>query len=847
MSNPDLVSRLPIDSVPGSDDLLDIYLDWTLDLGLELYPAQEEAVLELLAGHHVVLGTPTGSGKSLVAVALHLQALARGERSAYTAPIKALVSEKFFDLCRTFGADNVGMLTGDASINHSAPIVCCTQEVLANMALRQGRETPFAHVVMDEFHYYGDPERGMAWQVPLLTMVDSTFLLMSATLGDTSAIEEDLHERTGREVAPVTSGDRPVPLSFDYVETPLHETIADLISAKRAPVYLVNFSQREATDQAQNLMSVNFSTREDKKAIATELRGFRFDSPFGKTVERYVRHGIGLHHAGLLPKYRLLVEKLAQQGLLKVVSGTDTLGMGVNVPIRTVLLTKLCKFDGEKMRHLSVREFQQVSGRAGRKGFDDEGWVVVQAPEHVIENKRLAAKAKTTGKKKFVKRKPPTRGFIPWDRKVFERLTTHPCEPLQSVFRIDHGTLLNLLQQREGETTGGYRGLGELIAASHEPARMKKHHRRQAAALFRALRGAGIVDLEPRQGARGKQMVVSGELQEDFSLHQSLSLFLVHAVGQLELDSEEYALDVVTLAESILEHPRPVLAGQVNRAKGELVAALKAEGVPYEERMEQLEKVTYPKPRADWIYDTFDLFADQHPWVGAEAIRPKSVARDMVERFLSFTEFVSEYGLERMEGVLLRYLTQAYKGVAQIVPALFKNDEVIDIEAYLRVALARVDNSLLVEWERMLEVPEDLREEVQLPQRPRHDITRDTRAFTARVRAELHGLVKALAEADYEEAAHCVRQDPDDPWTSERFEATLADFTSSYDRIVFDHRARLADKTLMRKIGNRTWEVTQILCDPDGDDFWSVDGLIELEGVEEVGDEPLVRIERVGV
>ena len=843
---PDLVSRLRSDTTPDDDELLEIYLDWTLDLGIELYEAQEEAVLEIMGGKHLVLATPTGSGKSLVAVAMHLRALARGEASVYTAPIKALVSEKFFELCRIFGADNVGMLTGDASINRDAPIVCCTQEVLSNMVLREGGATPYRHVVLDEFHYYADPDRGMAWQIPLLVMPEATFVLMSATLGDTKSVEDGLKERTGRDVAVVTSVDRPVPLEFDYSTTPIHETIADLISRGRAPVYLVNFSQREASEQAQSLMSVDFTPKDRKKEIAAAIKGFRFDSPYGKTIERYLRHGVGLHHAGLLPKYRLLVEKLAQQGLLKVVSGTDTLGVGVNVPIRTVLLTKLCKFDGQRVRHLSVREFQQVSGRAGRKGFDDKGWVVVQAPEHVIENKRLVAKAAASGKKKVVKRKAPTKGFIPWDRTTFARLTTQPCEPLESVFRIDHGILLNLLQQDMGPG-GGYRALGRLIDASFEPDARKRQHRRQAKKLFDALRDAGIVELRQREGRRGKEMIVSAELQQDFSLHQSLSLFLVDAVGRLEMADDEYALNVLTLVESILEHPRPVLYGQINKAKGELVAQLKAEGVPYEERMEALEDVTYPKPLGDWIYGTFGGFSDAHPWVGAEAIRPKSVARDMVEGYMTFNDFVHEYGLQRMEGIVLRYLSQAYKGLVQIVPEVFKTESVKDVEAFLRTTLARVDSSLLVEWERMLEVPDDLAEDVALPDKPKFDLTRDTKAFTARVRSEMHALVRALAGGDFEDAARAVAQDPDDPWTAQRFEEALAPFLSSYERIVFDHRARLADKTLLTKIDHRVWEISQILCDPDEDNFWSIDGIIDLTGIDEVGDEPLIRLERLAV
>ena len=417
--------------------------------GLELYPAQEEAVLELMAGRHLVLATPTGSGKSLVALALHFKAMGEGRRSVYTSPIKALVSEKFFDLCRQLGAEHVGMMTGDASINPRAPVLCCTAEILANLALREGAHTPVDAVVMDEFHYYSDADRGIAWQLPLLTLPHATFLLMSATLGDMSEFEREIARFTGREVAVVRSRERPVPLHFEYRETPLHETTHDLTMTGRAPVYVVNFTQREAAEQAQGITSINLCTKDEKRAIAAAVGDFRFDTHYGKDIKRFLLHGIGLHHAGLLPKYRTLVEKLSQQGLLKIISGTDTLGVGVNVPIRSVLFTKLCKFDGEKVRILAVRDFKQIAGRAGRKGFDERGWVVAQAPEHVIENKRLEAKAAEGkgNKKKFVRRKPPERGYVPWDQATLERLIESEPEPLESRFGVTHGMLLTVLDR----------------------------------------------------------------------------------------------------------------------------------------------------------------------------------------------------------------------------------------------------------------------------------------------------------------------------------------------------------------------------------------------------------------
>jgi superfamily II RNA helicase len=527
-----LAALLPARGAPplDTDEILNRFVGYVSEAGLELYPAQEEAILELLAGKHLFLKTPTGSGKSLVAVALHFKAMAEGKVSYYTCPIKALVNEKFFALCDAFGPENVGMLTGDASINRDAPIICCTAEILSNMALRDS-SAPVDYVVMDEFHYYSDKERGTAWQIPLLGLPKATFLMMSATLGDTHIIEEGLRKLTGKEAVSVVSSQRPVPLDFDYRETPLHETIQELVAQKKYPIYLVNFTQRAAAEQAQNLMSVDFSTKEEKEAIRQVLMEAPFDTPYGKDFQRFLRHGVGMHHAGLLPKYRLLVEKLAQSGHLKVISGTDTLGVGVNIPIRTVLFTQLFKFNGEKLATLSVRDFQQIAGRAGRKGFDDQGSVVAQAPDYVVENIKQAQK-EAAGKKKAPKAKPPQKGFIQYDKSTFERLQNGTPEPLESRFEVSHGLLLNLLQSDMTEGSGGYRRLVRIVSRTHDSDYMKRRHLKTAATCFRTLRGAGIVDVEKRPGHA--VVKVAEDLQRDFSLNHTLSLYLLDTLEKLD-------------------------------------------------------------------------------------------------------------------------------------------------------------------------------------------------------------------------------------------------------------------------------------------------------------------------
>lgn len=835
-----LDERIPDLGFKTPSDMLDCFLGWVEEQGLEPYPHQEEALLELFEGNHVVLDTPTGSGKSLVAIALHFKTFSELGRTWYTAPIKALVSEKFFALCRVFGAEHVGMMTGDGAINRDAPIMCCTAEILANLALREGSDAKVDSVVMDEFHYYADRDRGMAWQIPLLTLPQAQFLLMSATLGDTTRIRDDLEARTGRTAALVDSAHRPVPLEFSYSTDPIHEAIDRLVRADKAPLYVVHFTQREASEQAQALMSVNYASAEEKAALARAVAGFRFDSPFGKHVRRYVLHGVGLHHAGLLPRYRLLVEKLAQQGLLKVICGTDTLGVGINVPIRSVLFTQLCKYDGESVDILRRRDFKQIAGRAGRAGFDDRGYVVAQAPAHVIENARVDARVTDPKKRRKIRKaQPPNRGYKHWDEETFTMLVERPPERLKSRFTVDHGRLLTMMQHAEevcGDAGRGATDLVALIDQSHNTDAAKATLRDEVDRLLEGLKQAGIVREE------GGVLRLDPDLQHDFSLYHSLSLFLVEALGTLDPASETFHLDLLSWVEAILDDPRPVLVRQANRERGRIVNELKAQGVPYEERMDALDDVSWPKPLAELIYTVFNAYAEHHPWISGELIRPKSVARDMAEGYRGFADYVEELGIQRSEGVLLRYLTEVYKALVQNVPEAMRTDELVEVMAYLRAMLGRVDSSLVTEWEQLLAGATGPVADAPRPV----DISLDRKAFAARVRAELHALVRALAQQDWEEAAACIRQEPDGPWTPEALAEALAPFVDEHGPVAFDHRARLAHHTRMEADGPHQWTVRQTLLpamdsvygDPDATGFeeedaaeqvaWVIEGRIDL-------------------
>ncbi|MCH9650152.1 MAG: DUF3516 domain-containing protein [Deltaproteobacteria bacterium] len=849
---PRLVDRIPDGGTRDPDLMLDLFLEWAGDLGFSLYPAQEEALLELMAGRHVILNTPTGSGKSLVATGLHFKGLCEQKRSFYTSPIKALASEKFFALCDDFGAENVGMLTGDASINPQATIICCTAEVLSNMVLRKGEGADAPYVVMDEFHYYADRDRGAAWQIPLITLESTKFLLMSATLGNTSRIEQYLAEQTTSEVSLVRSDDRPVPLDFEYRQTPLHETVQRLLDQGKSPIYIVNFTQRECAELAQSLTSMQITTKEEKRAVLDALKGFRFDTSYGKEMRRFLTFGIAVHHAGLLPKYRLLVEQLSQQSLLKVICGTDTLGVGVNIPIRTVLFTKLCKYDGSETKILSVRDFKQISGRAGRKGFDDRGSVVCQAPEHVIENLRLVQKAAKSGKKKIVRRKPPQRGYVHWDEQTFQGLIEKPPETLKPSFRLTHGMVFNLIQRDADSdaSNDNFTSLRELLKRCHEDDASKKRLFSEAAVLVRSLYRADVIQTARDTQSNYLWVVVNEDLQWDFSLFHTLALFLVEILEAQNPDKPDYALDVMSQVEAILENPQIILRKQADRLKGELIALLKAEGVPYEERMERLEEVTHPKPNADQLYDAFNSFRELHPWVRGEAVKPKSIGREIFENYMSFADFIRRYGLQRSEGLLLRYLSQLYKTLDQTVPEKAKDEAIYDILGFFRAMLERIDNSLIEEWQSLLhpELRLASQEERQEAQQKVafYELLHDSKVFAARVRAEMHQLVRELAKGNWEEAALCVVQETEDPWPAERFEAALTPFLEEYDQIVFTPDARQARLTTITRTSERVWKVAQVLLDPEEDNLWCIEAEVDLSDPEHL-EGLLLRPRRIGL
>ncbi|WP_244417622.1 DEAD/DEAH box helicase [Streptomyces hygroscopicus] len=833
-----LIDHLPNDADP--DALFEAFSGWAEQQGISLYPAQEEALIEVVSGANVILSTPTGSGKSLVAAGAHFTALANDQVTFYTAPIKALVSEKFFDLCKLFGTENVGMLTGDASVNADAPVICCTAEVLASIALRDGKDADIGQVVMDEFHFYAEPDRGWAWQIPLLELPQAQFILMSATLGDMSRFEEDLTRRTGKPTSVVRSATRPVPLSYEYRTTAMTETLTELLETRQSPVYIVHFTQAAAVERAQALMSINMCTRAEKDQIAELIGNFRFTTKFGQNLSRYVRHGIGVHHAGMLPKYRRLVEKLAQAGLLKVICGTDTLGVGVNVPIRTVLFTALTKYDGSRVRTLRAREFHQIAGRAGRAGFDTAGFVVAQAPEHVVENEKALAKAGDDPKKrrKVVRKKAPE-GFVNWGENTFEKLIASDPEPLNSRFRVTHAMLLSVIA-RPGNA---FEAMRKLLEDNHEPRRNQLRHIRRAIAIYRSLLDGGIVERLPEPDAEGRIVRLTVDLQQDFALNQPLSTFALAAFDLLDPESPSYALDMVSVVESTLDDPRQILAAQQNKARGEAVAQMKADGVEYEDRMERLMDVEYPKPLEELLFHAYGLYRKSHPWVGDHPLSPKSVIRDMYERAMTFTEFTSFYELARTEGIVLRYLASAFKALDHTVPDDLKSEDFQDIIAWLGEMVRQVDSSLLDEWEQLANPEVETAEQAAERADQVRPVTSNARAFRVLVRNAMFRRVELAALDKVEELG---AMDAESGWDEDAWGEAMDAYWDEYDDLGTGPDARGPKLLQIQEDAEHgLWKVRQTFADPNGDHDWGISAEVDLAASDEEG-RAVVRVTDVG-
>ena len=819
------------------EEAFEAFTNWVADRGIELWPHQEEALMSLMVGDHVILGTPTGSGKSLVALGMHFMAMCFGETSYYTAPIKALVSEKFFNLVELLGRDNVGMITGDVHINTEAPVICCTEEILANQALREGPDALVHSVAMDEFHFFSDTDRGWAWQVPLLTLPKTQFLLMSATLGDVTQIADLLRRQTTRDVSNVTDAPRPVPLSYEYALTPLEGTVELALRKDEGPLYVVHFSQDAALTSAQNLASYGVATKEQREAVKEAMKGAQFSTAFGKTLKRLLGCGVGVHHAGMLPRYRLLVEKLAQQGLLPVICGTDTLGVGINVPIHTVVLTQLTKFDGRKMRRLRSREFHQIAGRAGRSGFDTEGVVIAEAPEHEIENHKAEVKAAGDPKKlKKIKKKRPPENFVNWNEDTFNKLIESVPEQLTPRMRITHSMVL-----AEVEQGGNARArVDQLIEDSLQPAEEKVKLHVRAAEVLQTLIDADVVVHEVDENGEDVYSVTM-DLPEDFALDQPLSPFLLAALELLDPESPEYAFDLVSMVEATLDDPRQVLRAQERKARDAAMAEMKMDGVDYDERLERIADVTYPKPLEDLLDAAFSKYCDAVPWARDYCLRPKSVLRDMLESAADFKGYIQKLGIMRYEGILLRYLSEAFRGLDRTIPEDKRTEQLKDIIAWLGLIVRSVDSSLVDEWENAGAVLDAAPPDAAGVEA----VVRDRRGLTVLVRNALFSRVRMAAHRD---AAGLGEADGDWGFGERAWMQALDEYYETHEEILLDADARSKAYLMFDEADEeelRVWHVRQIFHDEAGDNDFVIVADVDLDATQE-GDGVVFANYRVG-
>ena len=668
---------------------------------------------------------------------------------------------------------------------------------------------------------------------------------------------EGRQERTGRIVDCVTDAPRPVPLAYEYVDTALEGTVELALRRDEAPLYIVHFSQDAALATAQSLANFGIATKEQREAVKEAAKGTRFTTAFGKILKRLISNGVGVHHAGMLPRYRLLVERLAQQGLLPVICGTDTLGVGINVPIHTVVLTALTKFDGYKMRRLRAREFHQIAGRAGRAGFDTEGMVIAEAPEYEIENAKLIAKAGDDPKKlRKLKKKKPPEGFVTWNKQTFERLCEAVPETLKPRLRITNSMVLSMVE-RGGDARAR---VSELIEASLQTPEEKLKLEARASEIFATLIDTGVVVREEVPGdadapsdtdAPGGAGTSSGadastdaaprveysltvDLPEDFALDQPLSPFLLAALELLDPESETYTFDLISMVEATLEDPKQVLRAQERQARDAAMAAMKADGVEYEERLERLQDITYPKPLEDLLDAAFAQYCTKVPWAADYELSPKSVLRDMLESAADFKGYIQKLGIARSEGILLRYLAEAFRSLDRTVPLEKRNDQLNDIISWLGFVVRSVDSSLVDEW---AAAGEDSAFDAAPPSGA-DVVVADRRGMTLLVRNALFRRVSLAARERADELGEL-----DEAWGMGelRWRRALEAFFEAHEELLVDGDARStafftideSDELKPAAEGGHVWHVHQIFHDSDGDHDFGIMADVDLDATQE--------------
>ena len=704
-----------------------------------------------------------------------------------------------------------------------------------------------------------------------------------------TAIGETLTRTTRRDLELIADAPRPVPLSYEYVKTALEGTVELALRQGDSPLYIVHFSQDAALQSARALASYGVASKEQREAIKEAIKGGRFTTAFGKTLKHLISSGVGLHHAGMLPRYRLLVEKLAQQGLLPVICGTDTLGVGINVPIHTVLLTGLTKFDGRKQRRLRSREFHQIAGRAGRSWLRHRGRRNRGGPG--VRDREPQGGAQGHGrpqKDEEAQEEAPARGLCHLERghlHAFDRQRARnpQAAPAHHPF---HGAGGGRARRRRMDARA--RAHRRLAANARGKAKLKA----RAAEIFATLIDAGVVvreaegadasdtaqtkttpftapaegasvisltedpaDLDGQREADGQtddavpvqahpldgpaSYYLTVDLPEDFALDQPLSPFLLAALELLDPECPSYTLDLISMVEATLEDPKQILRAQERRARDAAMNAMKAEGVDFEERLDRLQDITYPKPLEELLDVAFAKYCAQVPWANDYELSPKSVLRDMLETGCDFKSYIAQYKIARCEGILLRYLTEAYRSLDRTVPVERRTEELDDIVSWLGLVVRSVDSSLVDEWASAGTAPG------AAPLKRADVVVQDRRGMTLMVRNALFQRVRLAAQ---DKAAELGALDEEWGYGEFRWNRVLDAFYRTHDELLVDADARSSAFLTIDdgdELTDHVWHVHQVFHDSEGDHDFGIMADVDLDATQD-GDGIVFKSYRVG-
>ncbi len=709
--------------VSAADIELAFYEKFLWGRGIEPYPVQEQAIRHIVAGTSVLVTVPTGTGKTLMAKAALQAAVMRGERAIYTTPLRALTEEKYRELCADFGDENVGFATGDYKVNREAPIQVEVAEILWNRVVGDKSVCPAEVVVMDEGHYFNDPERGYVWEQSIIGLDPrSQLVILSATVGrpDRFCQWASLTRRVPMEL--VESRERKVPLVHDFREEPLIDTVRELAHKGDVPAIVFVFGREQCFEVARLLKSCRrFTTDEEKAKVEALCDEALLPGGVANELRPLFSHGIGIHHAGILPRYKQLVEQLALERLIKFVVSTETIAAGINLPARTVVFPSLRKFIKNEPRMVTAAEYHQMAGRAGRPQFDDRGLAITLAPEEIVSElkkelrdaakrpaydegkvrKSVYNKARSEAQRKgdiiwtpeshaeLVRGEPaelrsktkitteqvlaiglpdlattalPGAGFVaPKKTELAERMAEAEAS-LPPSMRLDIVTMIDNLLLEDRERRGLHKTLAQLVDNLRAIEVIDQHGTQVAGMMIRQLQGMD-------------------------------GLFIWYALYNHDLDYVELR----QLVEFLVDHD--IIQRQLDRKEEDK----KREWVKARLRELRLEnpQLTWDDVVAEWerehprpltkVEEVFQAFsaAVPHPELHGGK-KPKNVWATMEDSGMSFLEFVAAEGLQHEEGNLFSYLVRVMNFANKLGEASHL-DQLCDLSDRVRALLARID------------------------------------------------------------------------------------------------------------------------------------------------------------